>query len=50
MIGRKFRKIQPNEYNRYAVPLYGRQLLENQKELDKTLRIKFGEYYQGFIN
>jgi hypothetical protein len=50
MIGRKFRKIKPNEYNQYAVPSYGRQLLENQKELDKTLRIKFGEYYQGLIN
>jgi hypothetical protein len=50
MIGRKFRKIKPTEYNQYAVPSYGRQLLENQKELDKTLRIKFGEYYQGLIN
>jgi hypothetical protein len=49
MIGRKFRKIKPNEYNQYAVPSYGRQLLENQKELDKTLRIKFGEYYQGLL-
>lgn len=50
LVGRKFRKIQPNEYSRYGVPLYGRELLENQKELDKTLRIKFGEYYQGLIN
>jgi hypothetical protein len=50
MIGRKFRKIKPKEYSQFAVPLYGRELLENEKELDKTLRIKFGEYYQGILN
>lgn len=50
MIGRKFRKIKPKEYAQFGVPLYGRELLENEKQLDKTLRIKFGEYYQGVIN
>lgn len=49
MIGRKFRRIKPKEYAQFAVPLYGRELLENEKELDKTLRIKFGEYYQGLL-
>jgi len=49
LVGRKFRKIRPNEYPQFGVPLYGRELLENEKELDKTLRIKFGGYYQGLL-
>jgi hypothetical protein len=49
LVGRKFRKIKPNEYSQFGVPLYGRELLENEKELDKTLRIKFGGYYQGLL-
>lgn len=50
MIGRKFRRIKPKEYAQFGVPLYGRELLQNEKELDKMLRIKFGEYYQRIIN
>jgi len=49
MVGRKFRKIKPEEYAQFGVPLYGRELLQNEKELDKTLHIKFGEYYQGLF-
>jgi hypothetical protein len=49
LVGRKFRKLKPEEYVQFAVPLYGRELLQNEKELDKTLRIKFGEYYQGIL-
>jgi hypothetical protein len=48
MVGRKFKKLTKKEYSEYAVPLFARELLANEKELDKYLKIKFGAYYEGF--
>ena len=42
--------IKREEYGEYGVPLFGRELLENDKELDKMLKIKFGAYYEGLLN
>ena len=43
----KFRKILKTEYVKFAVPNYGRNLLENEIDLDKYLSIKYGKYYLG---
>lgn len=48
LIGHKFKKLDRSQYGDYAVPLFARELLANDKELDKYLRIKFGAYYEGF--
>jgi hypothetical protein len=48
MVGRKFKRLDKKEYGNYAVPLFARELLANEKELDKYLKIKFGAYYEGF--
>ena len=48
MMGHKFKKLDRSQYGDYAVPLFARQLLEDEKELDKYLKIKFGAYYEGF--
>jgi hypothetical protein len=48
MIGHKFKKLDKKQYGDYAVPLFARELLANEKELDKYLKIKFGAYYEGF--
>lgn len=48
MVGRKFKKLERKEYAEYAVPLFARELLANEKQLDKYLKIKFGAYYEGF--
>jgi len=48
MVGRKFKKLEKKEYAEYAVPLFARELLANEKQLDKYLKIKFGTYYEGF--
>lgn len=47
LVGKKFMKIKKTDYGNYGVPLFGRELLENDKELDKMLKIKFGAYYEG---
>jgi hypothetical protein len=48
MVGHKFKKLDRMQYGDYAVPLFARELLENEKELDKYLKLKFGDYYEGF--
>jgi len=48
MVGRKFKRLTKSQYAEYAVPLFARELLANEKELDKYLKIKFGAYYEGF--
>lgn len=47
LVNRKFRKILKTEYVKFAVPNYGRNLLENEIDLDKYLSIKYGKYYLG---
>jgi hypothetical protein len=44
---RKFVKIKTSDYEQYAVPLFARELLNNDKELDNMLKIRFGGYYLG---
>lgn len=48
MIGHKFKRLDKSQYGDYAVPFFARELLANDIELDKYLRIKFGTYYEGF--
>lgn len=50
MIGHKFKKLTYEEYTQYAVAPFARTLLADDILLDKLLRIKFGEYYQGLLN
>ena len=47
LVNRKFRKIKPKEYKKFAVPKYAQKCLENNEELDKMLKIQFGAYYKG---
>ena len=47
LVNRKFVKIKSSEYEQYAVPLFARELLKNDKELDNMLKIRFGGYYLG---
>lgn len=47
LINRRFRKIKPSEYNKYAVPNWARKILEDEDALEKMLKIRFGEYYIG---
>ena len=49
LVGRKFVKITPQEYERYAVPKFARELLGDEKQLNKMLKLKFGEYYEGLL-
>jgi len=49
LVDGKFRKIYPHEYKTYAVPPYAQKCLENNEELDKMLKIKFGGYYRGLL-
>lgn len=49
LVGRKFVKITPQEYDRYAVPKFARELLSDEKQLNKMLKLKFGEYYEGLL-
>ena len=44
--GKKFLKINPNEYEVYAVKKIGQKLLEDEESLKKFLKIKFGDYIQ----
>ena len=44
-VNRKFRKLVPSEYEKFAVPNYARQLLNDNAALNKYLKIKFGDYY-----
>lgn len=48
MFGHKFKKLLPKQYGDYAVPLFARELLANDVELEKYLKLKFGAYYEGF--
>lgn len=47
MVGRKFEKVKKEQYGQFAVPLFARKLLDNDEELTKFLKIKFGEFYEG---
>jgi hypothetical protein len=44
-VNRKFRKLVPSEYEKFAVPNYARQLLQDNEKLNKYLKIKFGDYF-----
>tara|TARA_R110000868_G_scaffold36279_7_gene128956 strand:- start:6245 stop:7162 length:918 start_codon:yes stop_codon:yes gene_type:complete len=48
-IRRKFIKIKPKDYDKYAVPNFARKLLNDDVELEKMLKIRFGEYYLGLF-
>ena len=48
MIGHKFKKLEKSQYGDYAVPFFARELLSNDVELNKYLKLKFGSYYEGF--
>jgi len=45
---RKLIKIRPADYKAYGVPKYAQQLLENEEELTKWFRLKYGEYCLAF--
>lgn len=47
LVNKKFVKIQTSDYEKYAVPNFVRELLKNDNELNKMLKIKFGGYYLG---
>jgi len=47
LANRKFIKIKPKEYDKYAVPQFARELLNNEEELNKMLKLRFGDYYLG---
>jgi hypothetical protein len=49
MIGHKFKKLTHEEYSNYAVSTFARNLLADDLLLDKQLRLKFGAYYEGFL-
>ena len=49
MYERNFYVLPKRLYNEWAVPLYGRYILENKQELIKMLRLKFGEYFKEII-
>ena len=44
-----FRKVPKSKYKEYAIPNYGRLLLENEERLKKELKIKFGGYIKQII-
>lgn len=46
---RNFYVLPKRLYNEWAVPLYGRYILENESELVKMLKIKFGEYFKEIV-
>jgi hypothetical protein len=47
LVGRKFKKVLPSQYKQCAVPMFAQLIIEDEKELDALLRIKFGTYYIG---
>jgi hypothetical protein len=47
LVGRKFKKVLPSQYKQCAVPMFAQLIIEDEKELDALLRIKFGAYYIG---
>jgi hypothetical protein len=47
MEGRYFIKIQPNEYKKYAVPRWAQDILKNNNELIRILKLKYGEFLLG---
>ena len=47
LVGRKFKKVMPSQYKECAVPMFAQLILEDEKELNALLRIKFGTYYIG---
>ena len=49
MIGHKFKKLTYEEYPKYAVTTFARNLLADDLLLDKQLKIKFGDYYEGLL-
>lgn len=50
MYGRKFKKLKSQEFVKYAVPQFARDILADDKLLEKLLKLKFGEYYSGLID
>lgn len=49
MNGRKFKKLDASQYVKYAVPQFARDILADDKLLEKLLKIKFGNYFSGFV-
>jgi hypothetical protein len=47
LVGRKFRKILPTDEYYWAMPKYIKELLSNDAELEKYLKIELGGYYDG---
>ena len=50
MYDRYFRKLNESEWNRYAVPKYARDILNDEENLKNLLKKKFGGYFLGFID
>jgi len=50
MVGRKFRKFLPTDEFYWSLPVWLKDFLNNDKELEKYLKIKFGGYYDGIYN
>ena len=49
LCGRYFIKIKPDQYKEFAVPNWAQDILENKKQLDQTLKNKFGDYLLSII-
>lgn len=47
LVGRKFRKYLPTDEYYWALPKWLKELLNNDKELDKYLKIQLGGWYEG---
>jgi hypothetical protein len=50
MYGRYFKKLNSSEWKEYAVAKYAQEILKDEKKLSNLLKIKFGDYFLGFIN
>jgi hypothetical protein len=49
MFKRNFYKLPKRLYNEWSVQPYARYILQNETELFKMLKLKFGEYFNGII-
>lgn len=50
MIDRKFKKLTHDQYADFAVSTFARNILEDDIQLDKILKLKFGAYYEGLLH
>jgi hypothetical protein len=49
MVGRRFRKCLPTDEYYWTLPQWLRDLLNDNASLEKYLRSKIGDYYEGLL-